>query len=421
MAYRSSLLGSRTSSENSPLSKAARSWWRRLSGNSQSNLEETLPPSSTTHESLQRQPFGLVLSGGGTRTAYQIGALRALIPYIEQTSSGVSVIAGSSIGAVNGIMLGTCLRKTDLATATDEVERIWRERTFRNTFAGSPSMAFLRAIQVAMVRYRSPGPVATNKAIFDPTPLMNQVDSVLTQYRLMPDSAAGEILKAVAVMTTLEGAKRTPLLFVEGKESQTLHLFEGASYRAVHVEALTARHGFASAALPSVLPAVELDLEDQKVRLVDGGICENVPVDPTMRLGAERIIVLDASGREWWANHYGTPHDEHPSWEVRAQEQSFCLAPMESIILRNKTALGIVLRDAVKHSLKARMQALGPTWPIFKLLKQKMGEDLAYEVLTYVALDADYVAGLIDQGYNDMKQLLQRHDQQANLPQQIVA
>ena len=43
------------------------------------------------------------------------------------------------------------------------------ERNFRNTFAGSVSQTFVRAIRLVMHQYTSPGPKATNLAIFDPS------------------------------------------------------------------------------------------------------------------------------------------------------------------------------------------------------------------------------------------------------------
>jgi predicted acylesterase/phospholipase RssA len=87
---------------------------------------------------------GLVLSGGGSRAAYQVGALKALAPFLESTKSKISVVVGSSIGAVNGIVLGACL-KHGISRGVEELEGVWRQRTYRNTFNGSPSMAFLRA------------------------------------------------------------------------------------------------------------------------------------------------------------------------------------------------------------------------------------------------------------------------------------
>lgn len=348
--------------------------------------------------------LGLVLSGGGSRAAYQVGVLKALLPYLEQ-SSGVSVIVGSSIGAVNGIVLGGCL-VGGINHAVTELESLWRERSFKNTFRGSPSRAFLNAIKVAIVRYSSPGPVATRHSIFDPTPLIERIDSTLERHGGLTLENRDPNLKAVAVMTTLEGTTRKPLLFVNGIRPTRDDIWRGAAFDVAFIQQMNAKHGLASAALPSVLPSVEVDLEGGRVRLVDGGICENIPVDPAVRLGADRVIVLDVSGRTWWHDCYGSSHDERPTWEVPAGAETYCMRPPETLICRTGSALGPLLKDAVSLSRKDFISSLGPTWPIFSILKRRMGEALAYEVMSYVALHPAYIDSLIEAGYRETKALI---------------
>jgi predicted RNA-binding protein with RPS1 domain len=69
-------------------------------------------------------------------------------------------------------------------------------------------------------------------------------------------------------------------------------------------------------------------------------------------------------------------------------------------------ALGPILKDAVSRSRKKFIASVGPTWPIYSLLKNKFGEDVAFETMTYVALDPDYVQGLVERGYNETLDLL---------------
>jgi hypothetical protein len=54
------------------------------------------------------------------------------------------------------------------------------------------------------------------------------------------------------------------------------------------------------------------------------------------------------------------------------------------------------------------MNACGALWPLFTLIKAKLGEDLAYEVMSYGALDADYLNALMEQGYHDTVAILRR-------------
>lgn len=360
----------------------------------------------TASENLNHaDKLAIVLSGGGSRAAYQVGALKALHDASVISTNEISIVIGSSIGAVNGLVLSAAL-KSGLSESVQVLEDVWSERTFRNTFAGHPTKAFLRAIQVAFLRYSSPGPHATDVAIFDPTPLARHVDRVLRSYGGLVSENLPQHLSAVAVMTTVEGDQRKPLLFVCGREANSTHSLLGSTFNISYVDSLSAAHGLASAALPSVLPPVALNLKDQNVRLVDGGICDNIPVDPAIRLGATHAIVLDVSGRSWWFDHYHQPHDTKPKWEVQSELSSYCLLPSNKLEIKNTEPLGMLLKQTVGNSRAHFMSALGPTWPIFRILKHRMGELLAYEVMSYVALHPEYTRALLAQGYSDTLAIL---------------
>lgn len=359
--------------------------------------------------SENNRKIALVLSGGGSRAAYHVGSLKALVEHTDLAYKDISVIAGTSIGAVNSLILGAGAHGS-LADVVKLLEEIWNNRTYRTTFTGHMSKAFLRAIQVAMLRYRSPGPIASSKSIFDPTPLRNEVDRAVAQLGGIDKDNLGGGLNAVAVMATLEGVKRKAMLLASCKVEPTAEDLEGSNFELLCLPSLNASHGFASAALPSVLPAVDLNIDKREVRLVDGGICDNVPIDPSLRLGAKSSILLDCSGRRWWFDHYGEPHDTKPTWEVPASETSFCLMPEKSLDCVNIKPIGPLLKEAVGRSTSDFIAALGPTWPIFRLLKFKMGEELAYEVLSYAALHPQYTEALIERGYQETSSLLKSFD-----------
>ena len=356
---------------------------------------------------LAPDSLGLVLSGGGSRGAYQVGALKALAKVLTNERDQIRVIVGSSVGGVNGIILGGCLR-LGFSEAVSYLDSIWRERTFRNTFRGSPSRAFVRALQVALVRYSSPGPVATSVAVFDPTPLRDRIDDVLNE--ITGTDRGGTYLSdsvhAVGVMATIEGKARRPVVFACSRAAISDEDMRGTSFSISYVERLSAAHALASAALPSVLPPVKLSVADETVKIVDGGISDNFPVDPAVRLGANRIINIDTSGRRWWFDQYKEPHDTRPTWEVPAQDDTFCMMPMGGFEIVNNSGLGSVLKATAGRSTKDFIAALGPVWPIFRILKRKLGEDLAYEVLSYVALHPYYFEALLELGFKETEEKL---------------
>lgn len=360
--------------------------------------------------SMGTEKIGLVLSGGGVRAAFQAGALRALIPHLQATGSPFSVIIGSSIGAINGLLLAAGLSK-GLRGAVDELLDLWTERTFKNTFAGSPSRSFIKAIKVATVQYITPGPNPTDESIFDPSPLMTRIDESIERLGGLKPEERDPSIFALGVMTTLEGSERKPLLFLSTHKPIEEESLVGATFDLMYRDQLSAKHGFASAALPSVLPPVELDTEHGNVKLVDGGISQNIPVDPAVRLGAHKIIAIDISGRHWWHDRYGHAHDRRPDWEVAAKNDTYCLRPPELFMIRQEGSLGKILKEALGTSTTDRIRTLGPVWPIFKLLETKLGSEVAYETMSYVALSQDYILGLIEAGFNHTEKLLAKKRQ----------
>lgn len=363
--------------------------------------------------------LAVVLSGGGSRAAYQVGALKALEPLLSDEDHPVGVVIGSSIGAINGLVFSACLSH-GLSHTIEQLEELWRERTFKNTFAGSPSRAFLRSIVVASAQLRSPGPHSKGAFVFDPTPLRDRLDWVIAEHGGLTPEERDQDLAAVGVMTTVEGTQRRPLLFLSSYKRLPEERSVGMSYDICYVQDIGAKHGFASAALPSILPPVDLDTEHGKVRLVDGGISQNLPVDPAVRLGAEKVLLVDVSGRDWWCDRYGNPHDKRPTWEVEATPETFCLRPPETLISRCQRPLGPLLREAVGSSTKKFIAALGPVWPLFTLLRKKLGEEVAYETMTYVALDQDYLTAIMERGYHETNLIVKRKMTEAALQHEGV-
>ena len=360
-----------------------------------------------------RHIIGCVLSGGGSRSAYQAGALKAILEEYPELETEIRILVGSSIGAVNAISIAGTYDK-GLKHSISVLESIWRERTFKNTFLGSPSRAFLNTIKVAFLQYSNPGPKKFDLSIFDPTPLVQRIDDIISLHGYAKGielSKMNSKLEALAVMTTVEDMERKALLIVNFKNAQCEERINisKSNFLVQKIDQIKAIHGFASAALPSVLPPVSIDLDNRNMRLVDGGIADNVPIDPAMRLGATGVISIDSSGRQWWQEQLGEPKDRHPSWELRAKEESYCIFPDNHLEIINKKAFGPILKYAVGQSMNDFIKALGPTWPIFKILKHKLGEELAYETLSYVALHSDYIDELISLGYQEAKDYIQKN------------
>lgn len=355
--------------------------------------------------------IGLVLSGGGARGAYQIGALRALAEHLQQTGEELGICMGASVGAINCVLLSECLHR-GFDNAVVVLDQMWSRRTLANTFSGSLTLSFFRSVKASLMQYLAPGPTSTKFSIFDPTPLRNEIQDRLEAERELQPDGPHSSLQAVGLMATMEGSARKPLLILWSRNGEVSdQQLAGSSFEVFHVKRLRSRHAFASAALPWVFPPVELGLEDEErqMTLVDGGIADNIPIDPAVRLGASKLVVIDTSGKRWWNEALNRPSHSRDPWELDPDPDTHCHLPDEMIYLEPERPFGPVLRDVVGKSTRDRIHALGPVWPLYKLLCYKLGEEMAFETLSYAVVHSDYTRELIARGYSETKtRLIQR-------------
>jgi NTE family protein len=186
-----------------------------------------------------KRPVGFVISGGGNLGALQIGMMRALLEHDIRPD----LIVGCSVGAINGAALA---EDPTLAGAL-RLERLWR---------------------------------------------------ALDGKELMP---AGWLPNTVAIARRGEAIHENHGLRRHLEQSLTARTFEelAVPFQCVATDVVGVREVWfrsgpliepilASAALPAVYPAVEID----GVRYLDGGIVDDVPMSRAVELGARTLYVL---------------------------------------------------------------------------------------------------------------------------------
>src|SRR5262245_48537796 len=83
----------------------------------------------------------LVLQGGGALGAYECGVYKALIPHFEREGYSLSVVAGTSIGAINASVIASRYRE-DRDRGVGALEELWTERL------ATPSVPFFPPLPV---------------------------------------------------------------------------------------------------------------------------------------------------------------------------------------------------------------------------------------------------------------------------------
>src|ERR1700751_3784993 len=85
----------------------------------------------------------LVLSGGGARGAYEMGALSVLLPELERRGERPTVRVGTSVGAFNCAYLAARAH-VPAAQLVDEALPLWQSLRHRDVLAPIVSAASLR-------------------------------------------------------------------------------------------------------------------------------------------------------------------------------------------------------------------------------------------------------------------------------------
>ncbi|MGH9290577.1 MAG: patatin-like phospholipase family protein [Acidimicrobiales bacterium] len=185
------------------------------------------------------RPVAFVLSGGGNLGALQIGMMRALLEHDIRPD----LIVGCSVGAINGAGLA---EDPTLAGAL-RLERLWRALDGKELM---PAGWLPNAVAIAR----------RGEAIHESHGLRRHLEQTLTartfEELVVPFQCVATDVVGVREVWFRSGPLIEPIL--------------------------------ASAALPAVYPAVEID----GVRYLDGGIVDDVPMSRAVELGARTLYVL---------------------------------------------------------------------------------------------------------------------------------
>jgi len=245
-------------------------------------------------------PIALVLSGGGARAAYQVGALAAVAEMAPDVP--VSIITGVSAGAINAVSLAA--HPGPFVESVAALRREWEALGPQDVF-GVRKLSLVGAIGRVVLhaitgRHRG---VPAFRGLLDPGPLRRFLERRFRDGGIAENLAAGR-LRAVGLSATAYGDGATAT-FVQG--AADIPLWSRARRYAVRTP-LTVDHVLASGAIPIIFPAVRL----AEGFFGDGSVRQTAPLAPAIHLGAERIVAVNVSIADAGARSSTTPA-EYPS------------------------------------------------------------------------------------------------------------
>lgn len=239
---------------------------------------------------FDRPTIGLVLMGGGARTAYQVGVLRALAGMLRSRSNAprsfpFQVLVGTSAGAINAAFLAS--RATQGLQAFDDLALFWRRLRSSDVFdLNVPTWVRFSRIAVALSLSRH---AQANGAMMDNRPLRE------TLCKGIPLEGIGDALRS----NTIDALAVTGSSYTSGVHWTFCHTasrseFQGWSRpgRRAEYQPLNIDHLMASSALPFLFPATALKVDGRDEFFGDGSMRQVTPLSPAMHLGARRILVV---------------------------------------------------------------------------------------------------------------------------------
>lgn len=231
-------------------------------------------------------PAGLVLAGGGARGAYEVGALSALLPRLDEEGHRPTVLVGNSVGSINAMFLaaGAHLPVQDVI---DEGINQWARLTISDVVGHVISPGIVRRL-IAYLGEVIGWPRARLWSLLDTAPLQGTIGRIVDFGQIERNRSDG-VLHAAGVVAT-SALTRQSVVFHNGAAQPAAD-----RRRLIHYfpTALQVQHVLASAAIPAVFPATHID-EPQPASgwYIDGGTRLNTPIKPAIKLGAKRIVVI---------------------------------------------------------------------------------------------------------------------------------
>src|SRR6201988_3986896 len=233
-----------------------------------------------------RPTVGLVLTGGGARSAYQVGVLLALAELLPRARNPFQVIVGTSAGAVAASVLAAEAHRWRRAVAG--LERVWANFRSGQVFhVDAPHM--LRAGAHWVLALLSGGLVlAPPKSILDNTPLRELLNRHVDCAGVRRSIARGH-LRAFALCSTSYASGQS-VAFFDGVES--IRDWSRAQRVGRRCE-FTLDHLMASGAIPLLFPPMSIDGE----YFGDGAMRQLNPLSPAIHLGADRLLIIGVRAR----------------------------------------------------------------------------------------------------------------------------
>jgi NTE family protein len=296
---------------------------------------------------------GIVLSGGGARGAYEVGVLKYIrnrLPKILGRHLDLPIISGTSVGALNASFLaGTA---DDLDHQADRLVAAWTSLHIEDLISLKTG-DLLRAGRLLMGADPPPPKPGSYRygGLLNTTGLEQFVFKVVP-WRRIRSNLKRRTVEALAVVATHVGSGHT-VIFLD-----TAKPIPGAWSHNPFVRhtraAIGPRHALASAAIPMLFPAVKVG----RAFYVDGGLRNNTPMSPAIRLGADRLLVVSLRHLSTQKEEADRAHDRESAYP----KPLFLAGKALNSLLLDPTEYDLERMERINAILDAGTRAFGDSF-----------------------------------------------------------
>jgi len=228
--------------------------------------------------------------GGGARTAYQVGVLRALATLLQAHSGRArrfpfQVLVGTSAGAINAAFLAG--RALDGLLAFEQLAEFWYRLRSSDVYRlSTPRWLRFSRVSLAISLSRH---VQAKGALLDNSPLAEMLGRGIA-FDHIAHALRSRTIDALAVT----GSSYTSGVHWTFCQTASREAFQPWSRpgRRAEFQALTVAHLMASSAIPFLFPSMALKVDGREEHFGDGSMRQITPLSPAMHLGAQKILVI---------------------------------------------------------------------------------------------------------------------------------
>jgi NTE family protein len=356
--------------------------------------------------------FGLVMTGGGARAAYQVGAVRAIYEILKKKELLFDVISGNSAGGINSCYLGANCENWDIAT--HNLEQLWTRVKPQNVYD-------LRARTITEIGSK----LFSGTVLGGLTPKGNNINHLLDTaplralaLREMDFSHIGKNVKSGHLygmsLSTTNYNSGSNVVFYQGHES----IKDWArSDRFSFKTEIRVEHLMASSAIPFFFPPVQIGQSFYG----DGCIRQTTPLSPAIHLGADKILAIGVRhphNQERQRTLAFSPFSNPTMGQVAGvMLNAIFLDSLDADVERlvrineliaegthqNLKQIPILMIRPSKDLGKMTTNITSELPPVLKYLLKGIGvsDTEGLDLLSYLAFDESYTKPLMELGYQD--------------------